>query len=43
MRAYLKRFNEEMLNVEEFLEPITLKTLIRRVREYAYGEKFMPY
>jgi hypothetical protein len=30
----LKRFNEKMLKVEELLEPVALKALIRGVREY---------
>jgi hypothetical protein len=31
----LKRFNEEMLKVEDLLEQITLKGLIRGVGEHA--------
>jgi hypothetical protein len=33
-QTYLKRFNEEMLNVEELLELVALETLIKRVREH---------
>jgi len=34
-RVYLKRFNEEMLKMEELLELVALKALIRGVRDYA--------
>jgi len=34
-RAYLKRYNEKMLKVKEILESITLKALIKGVREHA--------
>jgi len=34
-RAYLKRFNEKMLNIEELLEPLALKDLIKGVRRHA--------
>lgn len=32
--AHLKRFNDEMFKVKELLEPVTLKALIKGVREY---------
>jgi arginyl-tRNA synthetase len=35
-RAYLKRFNEEMLKVEELLEQVALEALIRGVREHFF-------
>jgi len=35
IRSYLKRFDEEMLKVKEFLEPVAIEVLIRGVREYA--------
>jgi hypothetical protein len=31
-RAYLKRFNEKMFNMEELLEPVVLEALIKGVR-----------
>ena len=33
MRAYMKRFNEEMLKLKDLIELIALEALIRRVRE----------
>jgi hypothetical protein len=33
-RAYLKRYNEKMLKVEEIFESITLKALIKGVTEH---------
>jgi hypothetical protein len=33
-QVYLKRFDENILKVEELLESIALKTLIRGVREH---------
>ena len=38
-RAYLKRFNEEMLKVEELLEQVALEALIIRVREHFFQKK----
>ena len=38
-RIYLKRFNKEMFKVEELLELVTLKALIREVREHAIRRK----
>jgi hypothetical protein len=35
-RAYLKRFNEEILKVEELLEQVALEALIIRVREHFF-------
>jgi hypothetical protein len=35
IRAYLRRFNAEMFKVEELIESVTLKALIRGVREHA--------
>jgi hypothetical protein len=35
IRAYLKRFNEKMLNIEELLEPLALEDLIKGVRRHA--------
>ena len=37
--AYLQRFNEKTLSVEDLLEPITTKTLINRVYNYSSQEK----
>jgi hypothetical protein len=37
--TYLKRYNEEMLKVEEFLELIALKVLIRAVKEHVIWSK----
>jgi hypothetical protein len=34
-RAYLKRFNEEMLKVEELLKSVALEALIKGVNEHA--------
>jgi hypothetical protein len=34
-QAYLKRFNEKMLKVEELSKSVALETLIRGVREHA--------
>ena len=34
-QVYLKRFDEEMLKVKEFTEPVVVEVLIRGVREYA--------
>ena len=36
---YLKRFNKEMFKVEELLELVTLKALIREVREHVIRRK----
>jgi len=38
-QIYLKRFNKEMFKVEELLELVTLKALIREVREHAIRRK----
>jgi hypothetical protein len=35
-RAYLKRFDEEMLKVEELLEQVALEALIRGAREHFF-------
>jgi hypothetical protein len=34
-RIYLKRFNEEMLKVEELLKSVALEALIKGVNEHA--------
>ena len=33
-QIYLKRFDEKMLKVKEFTEPVAVEVLIRGVREY---------
>lgn len=33
-QMYLKRFNEEMIKVEELLESVALEVLIREAREH---------
>ena len=38
-QVYLKRFDENILKVEELLESIALKTLIRGVREHVIQRK----
>jgi hypothetical protein len=42
-RTYLKRFSEEILKVEELLEPVAFEALIRGVREHALWKNFMLY
>ena len=34
IRAYLQRFNKEMLNVKNILEPIIMKDLISEIYKY---------
>jgi hypothetical protein len=35
IHTYLKRFNEEMLKVEKFIESVNIEALIRKVKDYA--------
>ena len=37
--AYLQGFNEVMINMERFLEPIAIKALISRVYNYSFRKK----
>jgi hypothetical protein len=37
--TYLKRFNKEMLKVEEFIESINIEALMRKVKEHALWRK----
>jgi hypothetical protein len=41
-RAYLKRFNEEMLEVEDLLEPITCEALIKGVKSEELWKQLHP-
>ena len=40
-RAYPKRFNEEILKVENLLEPMAIKALISGINNYSYANVFM--
>jgi hypothetical protein len=39
IHTYLKRFNEEMLKVEKFIESVNIEALIRKVKEHALLRK----
>jgi hypothetical protein len=41
-QAYLKRFNEEMLQVEELLEPIACEALIKEVKSEELWKQLHP-